>query len=210
MDFFLTWQIIERIYIIKSQGREERRRRTRMGFARSMQRNRGQRYKITNSVSWECKKNAHIYIYIYLFIRVDYTHSYISKYIYTRTHVHTQRSVVETYDTDRRNLTRTHRGRVEKFGICRYVSFTFVYVPKLVYSRVAGRPREEARRDISPEREISRRSRSRVVINATQLLLANHYVRKRDASEITIPRGPPWELRSFKISTSSPRECWLN
>jgi len=65
----------------------------------------------------------------------------------------------------------------------RCASFIFVYVPTLVYSDVASRPREEARRDISPEREISRRSQSRVMINI-QLLQTNHYVRKRDASEI--------------------------
>lgn len=67
------------------------------------------------------------------------------------TRVQTQRSVMETYDTERRNLrARTGEGR-GIFGTC-HVDMSllfFVYVPTLVYSGVAGRPREEARRDIS-------------------------------------------------------------
>lgn len=54
----------------KIEEGERRRRRTRIGFARSMQRNRGQRYKITNSVFFSIggvKKNAHIYVFIYTY-----------------------------------------------------------------------------------------------------------------------------------------------
>lgn len=97
-----------------------------------------------------------MFIYILYILCMSYAYLYISKYIcthvYTRTHTHTQRSVVETYDTERRNLARAHGGSRDTSGfltsIC--LSYIFVYVPTLVYSGVACRPREEARRDISP------------------------------------------------------------
>lgn len=140
-----------------------------------------------------------MHIYIFIYTRMDYAHSYISKYICT--HVYTHSEVCWRHTTQRGVISRarTGEGRDIRDLSRRYVSFIFVYVPTLVYSGVVGRPREEARRDISPEREISRRSRSRVVINATQLLLTNHYVRKRDASEIAIPRGPPWVASKFRL-----------
>lgn len=160
-------------------------------------------------------------MYIYLFIRMDCAHSYISKYICTHVYTRTAKCGGDIRHRETRNLTRTHHGgaRIERYSgpvTSTCVSFYLrVYVPTTLWSTLvlpAGRVMWDSSRHIAG---ITPRSRDDLeaeswYINATQLLLANHYVRKRDASEFAIPRGPPWRLPSFKVPTSSQRKCWLN
>ena len=96
-------------------------------------------------------KDAHVYIY--LFIRMDYAHSYISKYICT--HVYTHSKVCWRHMTERGVISRARsgKGRDIRDMSRRYVSFIFVYVPTLVYS---GLPAGRVKRLVATYRQNAR------------------------------------------------------